>query len=213
MGHIGGKFSSQLFPLLPLRHVHGQHHRACDLAGFQHRACDYGKGSLPLLHQLLAPPAGQRLLRRLPEPPLRAASDVIRSRRQEHRRAVVLRQHTPLLVDEQESLAHVLRHGGKLPHTAAQLVHLPAYGVLLLPQALGQGLQLRVHVLGVIRGDGVDGLRDLPGQPHRQGRRQNEQHRHRGRNGPGHIQQHGPQTALLPAQAQHRAVLEPQSVV
>ncbi|MBD9139150.1 MAG: hypothetical protein EGQ75_02700, partial [Clostridiales bacterium] len=36
-------------------------------------------------------------------------------------------------------------------------------GLLLLAQALGQGLQLRIHILRIIRGNGIDRLGDLPG--------------------------------------------------
>ena len=36
--HIGRKFSAQLFPLLPLRYIHSQYHRAGDLTRGQHGA-------------------------------------------------------------------------------------------------------------------------------------------------------------------------------
>ena len=76
---------------------------------------------------------------------------------------MVLRQHMAPEVDEQESLAHILRHGREFPHTAAQFVHLIANRLPLLAQALGQGLQLRIHILRIIRGNGIDRLGDLPG--------------------------------------------------
>ena len=213
MGHVGGEFTAQLLPLLPLRDVHGQHHGASHLAGLQHGACYDGERPLPLLHELLTPLAGQSLLRRMAKLRHLAFGDIIRLGGQKHGSAVVLREHMAAQVYEQKSLAHVLRHGGKLQHTAAQLVHLPADGVLLLPQPSGEGLQLGIYVLGIIGGNGVDGLCDLLRQTHGQTRCQQEKPRHRGRNGPGHIQQHGAQTALLPTQAQHIAVAEPEGIV
>ena len=149
--------------MLPLCHIQSQHHGAGDLAGLQYGACNDGECPLPLLQQPFTPLAGQGLLCRLAELPLAALGNIIRIRGQQHGCAVVLRQHMAPEVDEQESLAHILRHGREFPHTAAQFVHLIANRLPLLAQALGQGLQLRIHILRIIRGNGIDRLGDLPG--------------------------------------------------
>ena len=153
--------------MLPLCHIQSQHHGAGDLAGLQHGACNDGQCPLSLLQQPFTPLAGQGLLCRLAELPLAALGNIIRIRGQQHGRAVVLRQHMAPEVDKQESLAHILRHGREFPHTAAQFVHLIANRLPLLAQALGQGLQLRIHILRIIRGNGIDRLGDLPGQADR----------------------------------------------
>ena len=63
-------------------------------------------------------------------------------------------------VDEQNPFAHVLRQGGKLPLPAAQGVHLPANGAVLLPQAADQGKELLIGLIqpGVFQIQAVDGL-------------------------------------------------------
>ena len=88
-------------------------------------------------------------------------------------------------VDEQNPFAHVLRQGGKLPLPAAQGVHLPANGAVLLPQAADQGKELLIGLIqpGVFQIQAVDGFGNLPGQPGGQnprqdeGQHQNPQHR------------------------------------
>ena len=105
---------------------------------------------LPLLQKPLAALPGQGLPRRLTKLFLTALCNVVRSRRKKCGSTVVFRQHLSVQINEQKTFAHVLRHSGKFPHTLAQFVHLLTNGVLLLTQPLGQGLQFRVHFLGII---------------------------------------------------------------
>ncbi|CCY27927.1 unknown [Firmicutes bacterium CAG:114] len=188
MGDIGGELPPQALPLLSFGDIHHENHRAGHLPVGSNRTGQNLEDVGLAPHQGLGMAAGQGFARGLPDlPPAGPLPDALGLLLlpQQVKGALIAGEHMVTAVDEQNPFAHVLRQGGKLPLPAAQGVHLPANGAVLLPQAADQGKELLIGLIqpGVFQIQAVDGFGNLPRQPGGQnprqdeGQHQNPQHR------------------------------------
>ena len=217
VGDVGGELPPQPLPLLLLRHIQNHQHRAGDLPVLLHRAGNDLTAVVVLFQQLFTPPAGQCLLHAAAEARLPVqgidALPLLGGRlgvEQPQHRGVV-GQHTGLLVNHQETLAHVLRDSDELLLPALQISHLPL-DLPLLAAELGQQrrqLLIRLAAGWIVQVDVVDGLHQLPGHPGGQHHRQDEGQQHH----QGHrlqcLQHQHPDRVLGAGYPQHRPVVKP----